>query len=74
MDSRQEKCKKLVERIEKSRSSNLLVSIEIQMQDWILTMLEKENASVEQRRRLLDALPSMGGMEKEAFFRIMTSI
>lgn len=44
------------------------------MQDWILTMLEKEVANVELRRRLLDALPSMGGVEKDAYFRIMMSI
>ncbi len=45
-----------------------------QMQDWILAMMENEHVKVEQRRRMLDALPSTSGIEKETFFRIMALI
>lgn len=41
----------------------------LQMQDWIMAMAENPNISIEDRRRILDALPLLGGVDKEAFLK-----
>jgi hypothetical protein len=41
------------------------------VQDWILAMLDNEHVNIEQRRKLLDVLPSTIGIDKETFIQIL---
>lgn len=42
------------------------------MQDWIMAMAENLIVAIEDRQRILDALPLLGGVDKGAFLKAIS--
>ena len=44
----------------------------LQMQDWIVAMAENPIITTDDRQRILDALPLLGGVDKGAFLKAIS--
>jgi hypothetical protein len=46
----------------------------MQVLDWILSMIDNGNVSVDQKRNLFNVLPSLTGIDKETFLKIIVRL
>ena len=46
----------------------------MQVLDWILSMIDNGNVSADQKRNLFNVLPSLTGIDKETFLKIIVRL